>query len=165
MTVLVRPETLAEGHPLDGPLAGQGLSPRTMARNGPRTASQLSTAELAFRIFAAFRTHPHVNNVLTHVSRANWTQVEGALNAILDPATASDGLSPLARNIVELMCAERGITGRILKPYFQSTLFRLLGRSHAERLIRHVERLLLDLEPKAEPPATASECTLGGDQP
>ena len=160
MTVLVRPKILAEGRQTYGPLAGQGLSPRATVHGRPKMSSQLSSAELAFRIFAAFRAHPHVNNVLTHISRANWTQVEGALNAILDPATASDELSPLARNIIELMCAERGITGKILKPYFQSTLIRLLGRSHAERLIRHVDGLLLDLEPKAEPLATAT----GGKQ-
>jgi hypothetical protein len=165
MTVLVRPEIPAEGRPLYEALAGQGISPPTMAHSRPKAGAQLSTAELAFRIFAAFRAHPHVNNVMTHISRANWTQVEGALNAILDPSTASDGLSPLARNIVELTCAERGITGKILKPYFHSTLFRLLERGRAERLIRHIEGLLLDLEPKAEPPASASECALGGDQP
>jgi hypothetical protein len=165
MTVLVRPKILAEGRQTYGPLAGQGLSPRATVHGRPKMSSQLSSAELAFRIFAAFRAHPHVSNVLTHISRANWTQVESALNAILDPATASDGLSSLARNIVELMCAERGITGKILKPYFQSTVLRLLERARAERLIRHVEGLFLDLEREAEPPAATSERPRGGDQP
>lgn len=38
----------------------------------------------------------------------------------LEPTITSDGLSPLEQNIIELMCAERGITGKILKPYFHA---------------------------------------------
>lgn len=112
-----------------------------------------STAELAFRIFAVFRGHPHISNVLTHISRANWTQVERELNIILDPAATAGGLSSLARNIIDLMCAERGVTGKILKPYFHAALQRLLGADEAERRIRHVEMLFLKLEWEADHPA------------
>jgi hypothetical protein len=114
------------------------------------------TAELAFRIFAAFRAHPHINNVLTHISRAKWAELEKSLNRILDLATTSDGLSSLEKNIIELMVGERGITGKVLKPYFLATLHRILEPSHAQRLIRHVDTLYLELEWKAQhPPATA----------
>ena len=111
-------------------------------------------AELVFRIFAAFRAHPHINNVLTHISRAKWAEVEKSLNRILDLATTSDGLSPLEENIVELMVGERGITGKILKPYFLAALHRILEPRHAQRLIGHIDVLYLELEWKARhPPA------------
>ena len=106
-------------------------------------------AELAFRIFAAFRAHPHINNVLTHISRAKWAEVEKSLNHILDLATTSDGLSSLEENLIELMVGQRGITGKILKPYFLATLHRILEPKHAQRLIRHIDVLYLALEWKA----------------
>ncbi len=126
--------------------------PLQATRRAPRTRPELSTAELAFRIFAAFRAHPHLNNVLTHISRANWPEVERALNAILDPTTESEGLSPLEQNLIDLMCAERGITGRILKPYFHARLYGLLEPRRAERLILHIQTLFLELEWKAQHP-------------
>lgn len=156
MTILARLEGRADARPV----------PDTMLRRAPslQTApserrQRLSTAELAFRIYAVFRAHPHISNVLTHISRAKWPEVEQALNLILDAATTSDRLSPLEQNVIDLMCAERGITGKILKPYFHGVLYRLLERNHAERLIRHVEGLFLDLEWKAQhpsPPAPAA---------
>lgn len=115
------------------------------------------TAELAFRIFAAFRAHPHINNVLTHISRAKWAEVEQSLSHILDLATNSDGLSPLEENIIELMVGERGITGKILKPYFLATLRRILEPGRVQRLVRHIDVLYLELEWKQQhPPAPAA---------
>jgi hypothetical protein len=119
------------------------------------TPVRLSTAELAFRIFAVFRGHPHISNVLTHISHSNWSQVERELNTILDPMTTIGGLSSLARNIIDLMCAERGVTGKILKPYFHAALHQLLGLDEAEGLIRHVEALFLEIEWKLDHPALA----------
>ncbi|MBX9648119.1 MAG: hypothetical protein K2X57_13815 [Xanthobacteraceae bacterium] len=116
----------------------------------------LSTDELAFKTFAAFRAHPHISNVLTHNSGANWVRVERSLNRFLDLATASDGLSPLEQNIIDLTCADRGITSRIMKPYFHTVLHKILQLDHAERLIRHVETLFLELEWKAQHPAHAA---------
>jgi hypothetical protein len=121
----------------------------------PAAPARLSTAELAFRIFAVFRGHPHISNVLTHISRSNWTRVERELNVILDPTATAGRLSSLARNIIDLMCAERGVTGKILKPYFHAALQRLLGPDEAERLICHVEALFLEFEGKADHPAPA----------
>lgn len=125
-------------------LLGRTEAPESESRPEP------STAELAFRILAVFRAHPHINNVLTHIARARWVELEQSLHRILDLTTASDGLSPLEENIVELMAGERGITGRILKPYFQAALHRLLEPSHAERLIRHIAALYLELEWKVQ---------------
>ena len=90
--------------------------------------------ELVWTLMAAFRWHPHVNNVLTHVCGSQWTKVEQALRAIVDPRTTRADLSSLARNIVELMWAERGVTGRILKPYLREVLVRNLTRQAARRL-------------------------------
>lgn len=156
MTIALRLETRAEPLPTPGAiLQHHDLQP---AERPSETRPQLSTAELSFCIFAAFRAHSHINNVLTHIARANWVQVERSLNHMLDPATAGDSLSPLEQNIIDLMCAERGVTGKILKPYFHAALHRLVEPHCAERLIRHIDMLFLELEWKAqqpEPPSTA----------
>ena len=117
---------------------------------------ELSIGELAFRVLVTFRVHPHLSNVLTHISGANWAKVERSLNSIFDLATTSGSLSPLEQNIVDLMCADRGITGRIMKPYFQAVLRRVLEPDHAERLIRHITALFLELEWKAQQPTRAA---------
>ena len=117
---------------------------------------ELSIAELAFRVLVAFRVHPHLSNVLTHISGANWAKVERSLNSILDLATTSGSLSPLEQNIIDLMCADRGITGRIMKPYFHAVLRRVLEPDRAERLIRHINALFLELEWKAQQPTRAA---------
>lgn len=140
------------------PAAPLGVLPSAEAPKNriPTTRARLSTADLAFRVFAAFRAHPHINNVLTHISQSNWPQVEEALNVILDPS-GSENLSSLARNIVDLMCAERGITGKILKPYFHGALKRLVEPDVAERLIRHVETLFAEAERTARGPIASIE--------
>ncbi len=107
---------------------------------------EISVGDLAFLVVAAFRRHPHINNVLTHISGANWQRVEQAQRAILDPLTASRDLTPLARNILDLMCADRGVTGRILKPYFRGLLARILSPHLAGLLTDHVSFLFLELE-------------------
>ena len=131
--------------------------------SGSELRPDLSTPELAFRIFAAFRAHPHINNVLTHISRAQLREVEQALNRIFDLSMSSGGLSPLEENIIDLLVGERGVTGKILKPYFQATLNRIVEPSRAEHLIRHVTALYLEIEwkvqhpPPAPPQSEASE--------
>ena len=147
MTIPVRLEARAETQPI------RYLNDVPAAERPFETHAEPSTAELAFRIFAAFRAHPHINNVLTHIARANWVQVERSLNRIFDPATASDDLSPLEQNMIDLMCGERGTTGKILKPYFHAALHRALESHDAERLIRHIDGLFLELEWKAQHPA------------
>lgn len=112
--------------------------------------------ELVFLIVAAFRRHPHINNVLTHISGANWLHIEQALSAILDPNAVRGELSPLAINIVDLMCADRGITGRILKPYYRGLLRAILGEFAAHRLIAYVTCLFIEHEKDALQAATAA---------
>ena len=59
-----------------------------------------SLDDLVFSLAAAFRQHPHISNVLTHISSSNWGKVEQALRSILDPRAGSCDLSPLAQNII-----------------------------------------------------------------
>jgi hypothetical protein len=115
----------------------------------PQNHAEVDLDNLVFRVAAAFRGHSHINNVLTHISGANWTAVEEALRVILDPGAASHDLSPLARNIVELMCADRGVTGRILKPFYRQCLVVLLGDEAASRLIAHITSLFLEQQAAA----------------
>jgi hypothetical protein len=116
-----------------------GMAGRAPSEARPRL--ELSVGELAFRMVAAFRAHPHINNVLTHISRANWPGIEQSLRRILDPATTRESLSPLEQNVLELMCASRGVTGRILRPYFHALLYRNLDRDQADAIIGQARRL------------------------
>ncbi len=154
MTIPFRLENRAEVQPAPDAILREYSLPDTELPES-QARPQLSTAELAFRVFAAFRAHPHINNVLTHISRAKWVEVEKSLNRILDLATTSDGLSTLEENIIELMVGERGVTGKILKPYVLAALHRILQPSHAERLIRHINALYLELEWKVQHPVAA----------
>lgn len=46
---------------------------------------------IPFRTCSAFRAHPHLNNILTHISQANWPRLEKSLGRILDMATTGRG--------------------------------------------------------------------------
>jgi len=164
MTVPFRLENRAEVQRVPDIILHEYSLPGTQLP-GSQVQRQLSTAELAFRIFAAFRAHPHINNVLTHISRARWVEVEQSLNRILDLATTSDGLSPIEENLIELMVGERGITGKILKPYFLAALHRILQPAYAKRLIRHVNALSLELEWKVQHPVPAPPLSEPSEEP
>ena len=145
-----------ELHTPPGAVLPREFPPEAPEARAVAARPELSIAELAFRVRVAFRVHPHLSNVLTHISGANWANVEQSLNAIFDVATKSGSLSPLEQNIVDLMCADRGITGRIMKPYFHAVLRGVLAPDRAERLIRHIDTLFLQLEWKAQHPAPAA---------
>lgn len=146
----------AELHPSPGVVFRRKGVPGTSRSRGAKARAALSTEQLAFRTLAAFRAHPHITNVLTHISRANWALVERSLNRILDVTTTSDSLSPLEQNIVDLMCGNRGTTGRIFNPYFHAILHRVLEPDRAERLIGHIDALFVELEWKAQQPEPAA---------
>lgn len=112
--------------------------------------------QVVFILVASFRGHGHINNVLTHISRGNWDRIEQALRHIFDSSTVSHDLSQLERNIVELMCADRGVTGRILKPFYQELIVTILGKTTASRLIAHVNSLFLECENAVQPAAPSS---------
>lgn len=102
--------------------------------------------ELVKTVVASFRRHGHICNVLTHISGVRWDRVEKALRAILDPRTGWQELDPLAENIVDLLCTDGGVTGRIMKPYFESLLAALLPPGVAARIRTQVVCLFDELE-------------------
>ena len=63
--------------------------PETPEPRSVAARPEFPIAELAFRVLVAFRVHPHLSNVLTHISGANWAKVERSLNSIFDLATTS----------------------------------------------------------------------------
>lgn len=117
-------------------VVGAGFGLRADARTGGSdNVSQLAHVDLdvlASALVAAFRAHSHINNVMTHISAARWDHIERALHIILNPAKVPVGLSRLEANIVDLLFAERGVTGRIAKPYFETLLARFLPTSAAQ---------------------------------
>ncbi len=72
--------------------------------------AELPVSELAAIVVSHFRAHGHICNVMTHISGARWDRVEEAIRVILDPRTGKRQMTPLAENIVDLLCAERGVT-------------------------------------------------------
>jgi len=100
--------------------------------------AELPVSELAAIVVSHFRAHGHISNVMTHISGARWDRVEEAIRVILDPCAGKRQMTPLAENIVDLLCAERGVTGRIVKPYFETLLGRLLPADVAARMCAHV---------------------------
>lgn len=108
--------------------------------------SMMAIPELVFFLVAGFRRHPHINNVFTHISCSNWSRIDQALCVIVDPDANSRDLSPLAKNIIDLICADRGVTGRIVKPYYRQLLVVALGEEVASRLVDHATCLFLESE-------------------
>jgi hypothetical protein len=127
--------------------ASRNASPRFDGKAHERQKRPtIALNDLVSFVAASFRGHPHINNVLTHISGADRGAVERALQAILDPRAGRSALSPLAWNLVDLMCADRGVTGRILKPFYRELLVTLLGDALASHLIAHITSLFLERE-------------------
>jgi len=100
-----------------------------------------ANGDLAFAMVAALRKHPHVSNVLTHISGQSWARVKQSLRLILDAKTTRRDLTPLGRNMVDLMWAETGVTGRIFKPYLLQLLAALSEPGTAGDIIEQIGRL------------------------
>jgi hypothetical protein len=101
---------------------------------------------LAFAFIRHLRDHARLSNVLTHVSRGNWTNLEAALRPIFDLTAQSRNISPLSRNLIELICADRGVAGQIMKPYFRRFLASELGPELTRLVMAHVTTLFLEDE-------------------
>lgn len=102
-------------------------------------ASSPSLDQLVFIVAAGFRQHGHIGNVLTHICGRERATLEHALRSTFDPQAAGPDLPPLARNVVELLCANRGVTGRIARPFFHKMLNSLLGPGPAARLLKRID--------------------------
>lgn len=97
--------------------------------------------DLTFTLVALLRADGHLCNVLTHISSGDWRAVEKAIVAILSPRTKSKKLSNVARNILELACDNRGVTGRMMGPFFFGAIVRIAGKPDGKRLERKIRRL------------------------
>lgn len=139
---IVRDAERRASHPIagHGVVVGRGVMVATPPP-GPDAAGP--NRRLAQATASAFRRHPHLNNVLTHLCGADWNRLDAALRAILDPAANPRTLSPLALNLLDLMWAERGVTGRIMKPYFHELLTTLLPPAAAAEVAEHIGGLAL----------------------
>jgi hypothetical protein len=125
---------------------GAGRSSPRIFRDAVGNVLEFDLDDLVHTAVAVFRYHPHINNVLTHICDGKWERIGQALHIILNPLATLNDLSPLAQNIVELMCAERSVTGRILKPYFHALLAKVLPPRTAAYLRIHVFGLLLEMQ-------------------
>jgi Family of unknown function (DUF6522) len=97
--------------------------------------------ELMAILVAVLRGHGHLCNVLTHVGRGNWRSIEAAIGAILAPRTRPSHLDPVARNVLELICDGRGVTGPIMRGVFFDIIDRGVSRYQASRLKGKIRRL------------------------
>lgn len=108
---------------------------------GLHATHDASHTELTFTLVAALRAHPHLCNVLTHISSQNWRAAEKAIAALLDPATAAGELSALECNILELLCDDRGVTGRIMRPFFFAVIAHVAGEEEKARVESRMREL------------------------
>ena len=97
------------------------------------------SARLAADLVVQFRHHSHFNNVLTHVSGANWPAVEQALARLL--ANSSGPLDALSVNVLALLSGERGVTGRLMKPWFAEQLRYYTSPARCRSIERRLARL------------------------
>ena len=111
-----------------------------MLTPGHQAAADGASAGLSFTLVALLRADWHLCNVLTHVSSGDWRAVEQAINAILEPRTPPRRLSNIARNMLELLCDDRGVTGRRMRPFFFEAMARVAGRAEMKRLEAKIRR-------------------------
>ncbi len=124
--------------PLDAPPVRKPAA--ASSQNGPGLDAE--TAGLfARRLSLAFRGHPHLSNVLTHVAAGRWDHLEAALIVLLAAPSDIVPLSPLERNLLDLLWIEGGITGRIMKPLFFEICRAALPPEAAERCIVGIRAL------------------------
>ena len=108
--------------------------------SSPFVKSAGAVDDLSFALVALLRADGHV---LTHIVSGDWRVVEQAIIAMLSPRASSKKLSNMASDILELACDNRGITGRIMGPFFFNAIARIAGRPAGKRLekrIRHLRR-------------------------
>ena len=99
--------------------------------------------DLSFALVALLRADGHLCNALTRIVSGDWRAVEQTIVAMLSPRVSSKKLSNMASDILELACANRGKTGRIMGPFFFNAIVRIAGRPAGRRLekkIRHLRR-------------------------
>ena len=106
-----------------------------------KTATASNLDDLTFTLVALLRADGHLCNVLTHVGSGNWRTVEQAIASILYPRTRPKALSNVARNILELVCDNRGVSGPIMRSYFFDVIKRTAGQPRMKLLKKKIRRL------------------------
>ena len=106
--------------------------------SSPFVKSAGAVDDLSFALVALLRADGHV---LTHIVSGDWRVVEQAIVAMLSPRASSKKLSNMASDILELACDNRGITGRIMGPFFFNAIVRIAGRPAGRRLVKKIRRL------------------------
>ncbi len=112
-----------------------------MASSDGKSLRGARSDDLAFTLVALLRTHGHLCNVLTHIASGDWRAVEQAIAAILEPRISPKKLSPLARNLLELLCDNRGVSGRIMRPFFFAAVAGAAGKAEMRRIELKIRRL------------------------
>lgn len=103
------------------------------------------TSLLVEDFVGALRWHPHLGNVLTHISSRNWRRVEESFAIFFDPTADASALTPLSQNLLELICDNAGTTGRIMQPFLLSFLARYLNGEDAACIQERIRRLRTSL--------------------
>jgi hypothetical protein len=106
-----------------------------------KAADDDASIDLAFTLVSLLRADGYLCNVLTHVSSDDWRAVERAINAILEPRTPPRRLSNIPRNLLELLCDDRGIAGRIMRPFFFAAVAQVAGTAEMKRHEARIRRL------------------------
>lgn len=97
---------------------------------------RLGRDDLVRTTVAAFRRLLTGGNVQTVCRRQSGKGQR--LRDVFDPIGRNEAFSPLAANIVELLCAERGASAPALKTYFHAVLGKRLSLEAATRLSLHI---------------------------
>jgi hypothetical protein len=116
---------------------------------------------LTATLIAALRADGHLCNVLTHIGRGDWRLIESALQIIVAPRTSAEHLDPVARNVLELICDGRGVTGPVMKNAVYGSISRSADARQVRRLKARIMRLrravrAADRAVKAGPVATGA---------
>lgn len=134
---------------------GHGVE-RVRDHTGKDTGSKFTRAQLAELLIIELRHHPHFNNVLTHISKANWGLCETVLCRLLDWNNDAS-LTDFEANIVSLLCGERGVTGKMMRPWIANQLRHYLTEGEALKLEQtwhgwHNTRMLLPVRFRVSAP-------------
>lgn len=99
------------------------------------SGDRMKLQDLAGMLIIELRHHGHFNNVLTHIFAADWRQAEASLARLLELDNESD-LSNCEADLVALLCGERGVTGKLMRPWMAVQLRRFVPNDCADRLER-----------------------------
>ncbi|WIJ26981.1 hypothetical protein [Devosia sp. RR2S18] len=110
-----------------------GPEVQTTGVDGAEAAGSLDPQTTADLLIIGLRDHPHFNNVLTHVLHADRPLAQKSMERLLRLEDEAP-LTSLEANLVSLLCGERGVTGKMMRPWVAAQLRRLLSEQDASRI-------------------------------